>query len=456
MGGRSEWDEVAGEESRMRQLARRSRVALVVVVLALVAWACGPGDLDVTFGQSGRVTTDFDSADASCQAAPVPCAVAHGIARQSDGKLVAVGSVRGPQGFDFAVARYNPDGSPDTTFGTGGVTTWDLSEADVANAVAILPDGKILVAGSATFRGDVPRVALLRFNANGTIDPTFGGAAGGGIVYVPTGVGGANAMALQPDGKIVVAGGHQVGFEPINGFAIARYLPDGTLDTAFGTGGTAAASFGEAGSQAHALVIQRSGRIVAAGVGPDPEHGFALAGFTPDGALDPGFGTGGEVVTQFRSASTLALGMAKRSNDSLVVAGSNGGAFALARYRADGGLDERFGIGGRVTTAFAVPAEARAVTLGRDGEIVAVGGTNTTSSPTDDFLLAGYRADGTLDHRFGTHGRVTTDFFDGSDQADAAITQPDGSYVVAGNAGQGAFGVARYLGHRVGPRPDGS
>jgi uncharacterized delta-60 repeat protein len=148
--------------------------------------------------------------------------------------------------------------------------------------------------------------------------------------------------------------------------------------------------------------------------------------------------------------------MAKRSNDKLLVAGSNGSAFAVARYSAGGVLDQRFGDHGRVTTAFPVPAEARALTLGRHGEIVAVGGTNTTSSPTDDFLLAGYRANGTLDRRFGDHGLVTTDFFDGSDQADAVITQPDGSYVVAGNAGQGGFGVARYLGHGVRDRPDGS
>jgi uncharacterized delta-60 repeat protein len=142
----------------MRQLGRRSRVALVVVVLALVAWGCGPGDLDVTFGQSGRVTTDFDSALASCQAALMPCAAAHGIARQADGKLVAVGTVR-EGGSSIAVARYNPDGSPDTTFGSGGlVGVGGLDETDVANAVAIQPDGKILVAGSATFRGDVPRV----------------------------------------------------------------------------------------------------------------------------------------------------------------------------------------------------------------------------------------------------------------------------------------------------------
>jgi uncharacterized delta-60 repeat protein len=436
----------------MRQLARRSRVGFLAVVVALMAWGCGPGDLDATFGQLGRVTTDFDSAVAICQGATVPCSAAHGIARQPDGKLVAAGSFRGPRGFDFAVARYDADGSPDPTFGTNGVFTWDLGDTDVANAVTIQRDGKIVVAGSVTFLGDVPRVALLRIDSDGTLDPTFGV---GGIVDVPTGVGGANALALQRDGKIVVAGGHQVGFAPINGFAVARYLPSGALDAAFGTGGTAAASFGDAGSEAHAVVIQGSSRIVAAGVGPDPRHGFALVGFTSDGALDPGFGTGGEVVTTFPDAATIAWGMAERSNDSLVVAGSTGGAFALVRYRSGGALDQTFGTGGRVVTTFAAPAAARAVTLGRHGEIVAVGGTDPKSGPAATFLLAGYRAHGTLDRRFGDHGRVTTAFPNGSAGAFAAITQPDGSYVAAGSAGQG-FGVARYLGHRVGHRPDRS
>src|SRR5664279_1818098 len=164
----------------MRQFARRSRVALVVVVLALVAWGCGPDDLDVTFGQLGRVTTVFDSGGAVALCQGFQCAAAHGIARQPDGKLVAVGSFRGPMGFDFAVARYNPDGSPDTTFGTGGVATWDLGLTDIANAVAIQSDGKIVVAGSVAFLATPPGIALLRFNANGTLDPTFGV---GGLVY---------------------------------------------------------------------------------------------------------------------------------------------------------------------------------------------------------------------------------------------------------------------------------
>ncbi len=245
------------------------------------------------------------------------------VAIQPDGKIVAVG---GTSIADFAAVRYNADGTLDTGFGSGGVVTTDFGGQDRAYAVALSGD-KIIVAG----RGNED-FALARYNADGSLDNTFSGD--GKETTDISSFDDASDVAIQPDGKIVAAGvGNQ-------NFALARYNPDGTPDTGFGNNGTMTTDFGgtEAGED---LALQADGKIVVVGSWSmfDPEDpmnrrsGFALARYNPDGALDNAFGDQGKVVTELsQSGGDLGLAVALQADGKIVVSGSAGGSFALARY----------------------------------------------------------------------------------------------------------------------------
>ncbi|MFF7892429.1 hypothetical protein ACFZDI_11025 [Streptomyces sp. NPDC007907] len=335
------------------------------------------GSLDTTFGTGGTVITDFGDD-----------AAAFDVALQSDGKIIAVGRSGVNTYHDFALARYNPDGSLDTTFGTGGTVTtnfegdeqgdpWDGD--DEANGVALQPDGKIVVVG-----GGAPGVgaefALARYNTDGSLDTTFG--TGG---TVTSGFGVAFGVALQPDGKIVAVGV----FSSQGGFALARYNSDGSLDTTFGTDGKATADFGS-GSILYGVALQTDGKIIAVGSGgPSDNRRSVLTRYNSDGSLDTTFGTGGTVTTDFGGRDwTREVAL---QTDGKIIAVGTGGAignldFALARYNSDGSLDATFGTGGKVTTDFGGDSGASGVALQTDGKIIAVGSNG-------DFALARYQGD---------------------------------------------------------------
>ncbi len=214
-----------------------------------------------------------------------------------NGQIIVGGAIEtGSTGADFAVARYNADGSIDSTFGTGGKTTLDFNgRDDFVGDLAIQPDdGKIILVGTAGIAGG-RTAALARFNANGSVDTSFGGG-GTGSVQFPNG--GGVSVAIAPDGKIVMGGttteANAPGGLAIAGFAVSRFNPDGTPDTDFGTGGRANVSFqhngADAASGATAVAIQPGGRIVLAGSAYSPtsqlpRNDFALAGF--DGSSTP-------------------------------------------------------------------------------------------------------------------------------------------------------------------------
>ncbi len=236
------------------------------------------GDPDPTFDGNGTVITDMGGGDK-----------ANAIVRQSDGKLIAVGTSSN----DFALARYNTDGSLDTTFTSNGKVITDIgsSTSDRANAVAIQSDGKIIVAGTSG-----QDFALARYNTDGTLDTTFDTD---GKVTTNTDSLGANfraaegtSIAIQTDGKIVVGGSIKQG-DPRK-FALVRYNADGSLDTSFDSDGFATAQFepgGLADEEIKAIVIQSDGKIVA--VGEYKSGQFALARYNSDGSLDTSFDTDG-------------------------------------------------------------------------------------------------------------------------------------------------------------------
>jgi uncharacterized delta-60 repeat protein len=419
-----------------------SGLLLVVVVLLFVGPArATPGTLDPTFGRDGKVTTEFGSSS-----------VVVALALQPDGKIIAAGSSEDK----LALARYGRTGSLDPSFGEDGKVTTALGARSWAGAVALQPDGKILAAGSTVDEAGGYQFAVVRYRADGSLDPSFGA---GGAVTTPfgPGVASASALVLTPDGRIVAAGRGN------SDFALARYEPDGSLDPSFGTGGKVTTEFDpdEASAEGVAeIVLQPDGKIVAAGTTDRGNDDFALARYDPDGALDTGFGTGGRVTTAVGPNHDFASSLALRPDGKLVVAGFSqqlsGEGFALARYNPDGSLDEGFGKGtvpGKVPGTVTGPASgwAEAMVLQPDGKILAAGWIYS-GRDVYDFGLVRYKANGSLDAGFGKRGIVTTSLGPGSDYAYALALQPNGRAVAAGMSShpgsdfEGDFALARYLG----------
>jgi uncharacterized delta-60 repeat protein len=426
-------------------------LALAIVVATPITAA--PGDLDPTFDGDGKVTTHF-----------LPVDEARGVAIQADGKIVAAGFASCPPCLGpvtphgFALTRYNRDGSLDPTFdGDGRVTTeFDFRE-DEAFAVAIQADGKIVAAGRA-FLPDTSDFALVRYNPDGSLDTTFDGD---GKVHADFSLGldEARGVAIQTDGKIVAAGWATVAGS--RDFAVARFNVDGSLDPTFGLGGKVTTDFDFDRDEARGLVLQADGRIVAAGVanitgpgdGPSIDN-MALARYNPDGSLDTTFDGDGLVTSRFASGSAEAHAVDIQSDGRIVVAGSafSAGApvFAFARYDGAGALDTAFDGDGKVTTQFAQDDGARAVTIQGDGRIVAAGYT-FFSPGQSDFALARYNTDGSLDTVFGGGGGKVTTGFGSFDHANGVALQADGRIVAAGFA-DGDFALARYKVCRVSSR----
>jgi len=380
------------------------------------------GDLDTTFGDDGKVTTNFGGSGNTGNA----------VAIQKDGKIVVAGQSNALGPFNFAIARYNVDGSLDMSFGTGGqvITPFEGGFAS-GEAVTIQKNGKIVVAGFAN-----ANFALVRYNTNGSLDVTFGDE--GKVMTDFAGSDNGNAVALQKDGKIVVAG------ESDLGFSVARYNVDGSLDATFGDGGKVTTAFVIGiNDNGNAVVIQKDGKIVVVGQTGPSESGIdiALVRYNTDGSLDASFGVGGKVITDFGSSGR---GVALQKDGKIVVAGISGGDFILVRYNTDGSLDVNFGVGGSVITDFGGNSDfARGVMIQKDGKIVVAGQSNAGGD--NDFAVARYNTDGSLDLSFGMEGKVITNF-GGSDRGFAVALQKDGKIVAAGVAnGATDFAVARYV-----------
>jgi uncharacterized delta-60 repeat protein len=434
---------------------RRFRLAaqgcvLAALVLAGVARAAA-GDLDPSFGSGGKVLTDFGG-DASFDAA-------RAVATEGNGGIVVAGETDAGGSPDFALARYKKNGKLDSSFGSGGKVVTDFGNANSderAFAVAVQGNGKVVAVGWSTVNQTLD-FALARYNKNGGLDQSFGS---GGKVLTDLGVftfDAGLAVAIQPDGKIIAAGDSNAGGS--DDFALVRYNPDGSIDQSFGTSGVVLTDLGFFSfDQARAVAIQPDGKIVAAGpsqaLGPD----FALVRYNADGSLDQSFGTGGKVLTDFGTFSVdSAVSIAIQTDGKIVAAGDSDAAgnvdFALARYMANGSLDPGFGNGGKVLTDFGSSGLDSAVAVGiqSDGKIVADGFSSGAGS--DDFALARYESDGSLDPTFGSSGTVLTDIGGMSEDQDTAAAIQSDDRIIAVGASNAAgtsffdFALVRYNGH---------
>ncbi len=383
------------------------------------------GSVDTSFGAAGKIILDVSGED-----------YGNAVAVQADGKvLVAGSSVTVATGTVVSLARFTIDGDLDTSFGTNGkVLTPVSNRSDVANAMVVQPDGKIVVVGStdqsvATNTGT--DFLVLRYNSNGTLDSTFGNG-GKAITDIGKLANVARAVVLQPDGKIVVGGDAQMGTTTTGAdFALARYNTNGTLDASFGTGGTVTTALksGTGSDIVRALALQPvdgEQRILAVGGDGD----FLAARYTPSGTLDNSFANGGKLVGVFTSNIGAANAVAVLPDGKAVLAGHNNNDLALVKLQVNGSLDTTFNATGKMVYPISSSGnwdQATAIVRQADGKLVVGGWVYSGNSSSGDFVIQRFTENGYPDDTFGDHSTVIIPMATGtlSDLSHALILQAD-------------------------------
>ena len=387
-------------------------------------------------GNIGRVTTSFGGSS---------YALGQSVAVQADGKILLGGYTNGSGTYDFALVRYTSNGNLDTSFDGDGKLTTDFATNAVsyeqAYSVAMQADGKIVLGGYST-----PDLALARYNSDGSLDTSFDGD-GKLTTKFGSSVTGNERVVLQPDGKILVGGTNSADF------ALARYNIDGSLDATFDSDGKVTTNFGSGSYVAGgAIALQKDGKILRGGgysANFGPSTDFALARYNADGSLDTSFDGDGKLTTNFGSATASANSATIQADGKILLAGYIGTAggvsqdFALARYNIDGSLDATFDSDGKVTTNFGASSTGNSVIVQSDGKILVGGSIATGGSDGGDFALARYNSDGSLDASFDGDGKLTTHFF-ASDSGWSIALQADSKILLGGTSDLSNFALARY------------
>lgn len=471
---------------RLRHVARPVMAVATGLMVAALATGCGgndllAGSLDKQFGKAsdgtpdGIVSLSLGSGNDS----------AKGMAVQADGKVIVAGTSTSTGGSsNIVIERFNSNGTLDTSFGADGnsdgtpdgVVNLDLgTSSDDAKAVAIQADGKIVVAGNSTPTGGSSNVVLARLDKNGKLDATFGadGNADGtpdGVVQVSFGNGddAVDAIAIQLDGKIVVAGDTTSNSGGSQNMMVARVNANGSLDATFGAGnadgtpdGVVSLSLGAGNDEAKAVAIQADGRIVIAGntVGSDDSSNIAVARLNGDGSLDATFGVGnadgtpdGVVAISLSNGDDKAKAVALQADGKILVGGvtvaaDNSSNVAVARLNSDGTADVSFGAGtadgtpdGSVSLSFgAGDDKLKGLLVQADGKIL-IAGSNTAADGSSNAVVARLNSNGALDSSFGEDssdgtpdGVVSISLGSGDDSAEALALQADGKILIAGD-----------------------
>lgn len=399
-----------------------------LVVFAAQELDAAPGQLDATFGSGGKASFAFGNC------------LGNSLAVQADGKLV-VGGRAFVSSYDFALVRFNADGSVDTNFGSGGKITTDFKGGDDFIAcVRVLDDGKILAAGTSSGDGGKD-FSLARYNSDGTLDTTFDPIGHDGKVSRDFGSANdetATDMVVQPDGKILVVG-YANKTTNDSDFGVIRFNADGSIDTNFGSGGLAMVDFTGKFDVGTSVALQPDGKILIAGHSIVSGYQFSIARLNSDGTLDTSFDGDGKVTTD-ASAQSFDYGETVLVLDSgkILVGGQSNGGFALVRYNSNGSIDTTFGNAGIVLTPIGAASTLYSLAELSDGKILAAGDADK------DFAMACYNADGALDTTFGSGGKVVSNFSGNTDQCRALSVLSDGRILLAGSANFSDMVVARY------------
>jgi uncharacterized delta-60 repeat protein len=400
-------------------------IGTIALLLSATSAFAAAGALDPTFGSNGIVAIKFNDIPSS----------ASEVVLQTDGKIITLGSVTlGDEQSKRVITRYNNNGTVDTSFGTNGSTFVEV-EGFSGSRIAFQPNEKLIVGGQ---HGE--DFAVVRYNSNGTLDTSFG-TNGMGII-----LGGSDSyqslgdIAIQPDGKIVFVGDTSGSQSTRTELIYARFNSDGTEDI-----GNILYFSNSHNNYGKAVAIQPDGKIILSGIiTPDDGRGplLSLARINQDGSLDvSNFGTGGKVAIPFYEFDNNHSALAIQADGKIVLTGTVfdtgglNGNLAVVRFNSNGALDTTFGGTGIVITDFGADESSDGLVIQPDGKILLEGKTCDSCSGTfgsSDFLLARYNSDGSLDTTFGENGKLISDFGDSTATHMGIALQPDNKLVVVG------------------------
>ncbi|PVW15257.1 T9SS type A sorting domain-containing protein [Marixanthomonas spongiae] len=415
----------------------------LLILLVSYSATYAQGTLDPTFGDNGIVTTVVNGTYNEAAATTV----------QPDGKILVAGHAGEPATYKATVARYNTDGSLDTTFGEDGTIIIPIgNDKSFATDIELQIDGKIVV-GARTWDNVTGDFAVVRLNADGSFDDTFGT---NGISVADNGTEAAETLVIQNDGTILLGGYSD------DEFAIAKFNTDGSLDTTFGTNGFAITGFGSSLGFIKEIAVQNDGKIVAGGflLNNNNLYQMAAARFNADGTTDSSFGTNGEVFFNIDVENDFVDGMVIQDDGKIILGGhtyidSNPLRYDIAavRLNTDGTFDSTYGDNGVVTVRL-VNGEnyTKSMILQDDGKAILFGSTVLQSEY--DIALVRLNTDGSLDTSFDTDGMVSTDIDGRQDYGTDVVLQPDGKIIASGysytGSGSSEMVVARYSNEPLG------
>ena len=443
----------------MKNLRRRAAtvVAFSCALLTPCAFAVvgQPGSLDTTWSSTGKVITAIGTGNDFARAMTL----------QPDGKVLLAGYCStGPYGSNdhFCAARYLANGTLDTSWNSTGKVITSIGGGAVATSITLQPDGKVLLAGycSTGPYGSNDDFCAARYLANGTLDSTWNGT---GTVITPIGASDdvATSMTLQPDGKVLLAGFCNNAGK--SNFCAARYLSNGSLDTTWNGTGKVTTSIVTGSNSANAITLQPDGKVLLAGTCDNgTDYDFCVARYLSNGTIDTTWNGTGTVITPIGTGSDYATSITLQPDGKVLLAGycDRGGNFdfCAARYLASGTLDTTWNLTGKVITYLGGGDDiANSMTLQADGKVLLAG--YCSGATTYDFCAARYLANGSLDTTWNSTGTgpstVITPIGSGADYASAMMLQPDGKVLVAGHCYNGTnfdFCAARYDGGPFGYR----
>ncbi len=396
------------------------------------------------FTASGAVDTRYGFNGVSATPVFYGAANASGAVIQPDGRVIVPGFdqfdvTQSPGSFGVSIpilARFTTNGRLDDTFGYHGTVESPNGITGTINAMVVENNGKIIVAGSeeSPLPGVEPTdAALACYNLDGTLDTTFGV---NGMSFLQIG-NNANFTSLQitSDGNLIAGGyGQSAG---VTVFALVRYKPNGRIDSTFGHNGRVLTTFGDRhGQVSNAMALQANGDIVAVGETLDATGNplqIAAARYLPSGAIDPTFGKRGQVLLSPGGMPALATSVAIDANGRLILGGAVGYHYSIVCLNTLGGLDAAFGTNGVATNGLSSVGRILAVAVDAFGNIVADG------EGPDLFDLTRFHPDGTLDATFGTGGTIALSYYQG---IYSLALQPDGQILTGGTTGEAT--IARF------------
>ncbi|QDU28395.1 Bifunctional hemolysin/adenylate cyclase precursor [Anatilimnocola aggregata] len=398
------------------------------------------GAVDTTFGESGLVTTAFIGPTMNFGRTEVVV--------QPDGKTLVAGTAHDMSAaMSWNVMRYNRDGSLDTSFGNAGLvrTVFPGAMMNFVESLVLLPDGRFIVAGPIQAMG-LPHMGVARYHSDGTLDTSFGVNGLAEFHFGDVDVHTAD-VALQADGKLVVTG--FVATAGMGDILLTRIMPDGSLDTSFGTAGSTTTSV-NGNDSGNSVLVQPDGKIVVAA---RIDAGFALLRYDPSGILDSSFGTNGIVQVLTDASPDGLVSVAIQPDGKLTgVFTTQSGDVQVSRWNSDGSYDLSFGDEGSTRIDFGGIDTGSDLAIQADGKVLIAGYSITAGPSSNDFAVARLNSDGTIDSQFGTNGFKLDDFNSPIDNAHSIALDPMGGFVVAGTTFSQFgnftfdFAIARYNG----------